>query len=458
MGQKLQKFMVFSLTGVASLTLVFPLGAVLQGTRHAQAQSTGADRSAQTRAELEAELKKIEAQIAEYEREVARTKTEKQTLANKITQLRREQEKITLQIKATNLEIGELGRQMTVTQTSIGETRQRLEKTQEQAAGILRAIHEQNQESLVEVLLDDGFGAFVEELETLEQLSQDLVATVGEVRAVKAILEMQHTDLTAKQEERENFLAVQTLQRQSLQTKTGEQARLLKETQGEEERYQAMLTDSRRRAEEIRSRIYELLGVSRQITFGEAVEIATWVSARTGVRPALLLAVLTQESNLGKNVGTCNRAGDPPEKSWRVVMKPERDHAPFLAVTQELGINPDITPVSCPMRDAKGNQIGWGGAMGPAQFIPSTWMGYRERIVAVSGRAPANPWDIRDAFIAAALYLKNAGAVAGNEQSEWAAAMRYFSGSTNPRFRFYGDNVLALARRYEEDIKALNDQ
>ncbi|MDZ4296548.1 MAG: hypothetical protein U1A16_04240, partial [Patescibacteria group bacterium] len=377
MGQKLQKFMVFSLTGVASLTLVFPLGAVLQGTRHAQAQSTGADRSAQTRAELEAELKKIEAQIAEYEREVARTKTEKQTLANKITQLRREQEKITLQIKATNLEIGELGRQMTVTQTSIGETRQRLEKTQEQAAGILRAIHEQNQESLVEVLLDDGFGAFVEELETLEQLSQDLVATVGEVRAVKAILEMQHTDLTAKQEERENFLAVQTLQRQSLQTKTGEQARLLKETQGEEERYQAMLTDSRRRAEEIRSRIYELLGVSRQITFGEAVEIATWVSARTGVRPALLLAVLTQESNLGKNVGTCNRAGDPPEKSWRVVMKPERDHAPFLAVTQELGINPDITPVSCPMRDAKGNQIGWGGAMGPAQFIPSTWMGYR---------------------------------------------------------------------------------
>ncbi|MDZ4284399.1 MAG: lytic murein transglycosylase, partial [Patescibacteria group bacterium] len=127
-------------------------------------------------------------------------------------------------------------------------------------------------------------------------------------------------------------------------------------------------------------------------------------------------------------------------------------------VTQELGINPDITPVSCPMRDAKGNQIGWGGAMGPAQFIPSTWMGYRERIVAVSGRAPANPWDIRDAFIAAALYLKNAGAVAGNEQSEWAAAMRYFSGSTNPRFRFYGDNVLALARRYEEDIKALGDQ
>ena len=30
------------------------------------------------------------------------------------------------------------------------------------------------------------------------------------------------------------------------------------------------------------------------------------------MRPAFLLAILTQESDLGKNVGTCNRAGDPP--------------------------------------------------------------------------------------------------------------------------------------------------
>jgi membrane-bound lytic murein transglycosylase B len=94
--------------------------------------------------------------------------------------------------------------------------------------------------------------------------------------------------------------------------------------------------------------------------------------------------------------------------------------------------------------------------MGPAQFIPSTWVLYRDRVGNITGKIPANPWDIRDAFIASALLLKDNGATSGETQAEWKAAMRYFSGSTNPRFRFYGDSVLALANRYEQDLSTLN--
>ncbi|PIT90437.1 MAG: hypothetical protein COU22_02190, partial [Candidatus Komeilibacteria bacterium CG10_big_fil_rev_8_21_14_0_10_41_13] len=165
---------------------------------------------------------------------------------------------------------------------------------------------------------------------------------------------------------------------------------------------------------------------------------------------AFLLAILTQESNLGRNVGTCNRPGDPPEKSWKVIMKPTRDQEPFKQITEELGMNPDITPVSCPMF-RNGEQLGWGGAMGPAQFIPSTWIAYKGKVAAITGSL-ANPWDIRDAFLAAALLLKDNGAL----NSEWAAAMRYFSGSTNPAYSFYGDNVVATTEKYQEDIDALN--
>ena len=134
-------------------------------------------------------------------------------------------------------------------------------------------------------------------------------------------------------------------------------------------------------------------------------------------------------------------------------MKPARDHEPFKAITAELGLDPDTTPVSCPMRDKKtGEQIGWGGAMGPAQFIPSTWMGYRAKVSALTGK-PADPWDIRDDFIASAIKLAADGAT--SENGEWAAAMRYFSGSTNEKFRFYGDNVILLAEKYEADIAEL---
>jgi len=135
-------------------------------------------------------------------------------------------------------------------------------------------------------------------------------------------------------------------------------------------------------------------------------------------------------------------------------MKPSRDQEPFVKITEELGRDPDITPVSCPMRKKDGSQLGWGGAMGPAQFIPSTWMGYKDKVSAITGKSPADPWDIRDAFMAAGLLLKNNGA---NEtkDGQWKAAMRYFSGGTNKKYRFYGDNVLTLTAKYEQDIKDL---
>jgi membrane-bound lytic murein transglycosylase B len=133
-------------------------------------------------------------------------------------------------------------------------------------------------------------------------------------------------------------------------------------------------------------------------------------------------------------------------------MKPDRDQQPFVKITGALGRNPDITPVSCPMHDSHGNQIGWGGAMGPAQFIPSTWVGYESAVRAATGKA-ADPWDIRDAFIAAATKLRNDGGA--TQSGEWSAAMRYFSGSTNTAYRFYGDNVVATAAQYQSDIDQL---
>jgi hypothetical protein len=157
---------------------------------------------------------------------------------------------------------------------------------------------------------------------------------------------------------------------------------------------------------------------------------------------------MKQESNIGKNVGQCYLPRDPAENRRRRVMHPDRDVPPFLNITRELGRDPYNTLISCPMA------IGYGGAMGPAQFIPSTWMRYRERVSAITGK-PANPWNIQDAFLAAGLYLADYGAANRTDDSEWRAAMIYFSGTTNKRFRFYGDSVMRIARTFEEDIKVI---
>ena len=411
---------------------------------------------AETQQELQDQLNQVEAQITQYEQQLSQTKTEKQTLTNAINKLKKEQQKITLQIKATNLQINQLGNRLDTTQQSITDTESQLEKSKETTAAILRMLYERDSKPLIEVLLqqNSAFTLF-KEADISNQLSANLISSLEEMKMLKDNLQSKYSNLASEQDDKKNLLAIQKLQNQQLAGKVGDQSKLLQTTQGKEAKYQAMLTDSQKQAQEIKNRIYQLLGVTQQVTFGDAVSIAQWVSKQTGVRAEFLLAILTQESNLGQNVGTCNRSGDPVSKSWRAVMKPDRDQSPFLAITQSLGKNPDTTSVSCPMRDSQGKQVGWGGAMGPAQFIPSTWMLYKDQIAAITGKPVANPWDIKDAFVAAALLLKDNGATSGASNAEWRAAMLYFSGSTNTRFRFYGDNVVALAKRYQSDIRVL---
>ncbi len=420
----------------------------------AKAQTTSEEK-ASTRQVLEQELRDIEEQIKIYEKQLITIKGEKNTLQNKINQLRNRQAALNLEIKATNLKISDLERKINVTLADISQHELLINSLRQQLADYIRLMYQRDGFPVYYTFLLGGrLSDMMTDLESYVQISEGLQLLVKELKVTKQQLESQAAVLAEQKDDNKNLLSLSILQQQSLASLVTEQNTLLRQTQGRESEYQKELTNTRKRAAEIRSRIYELLGVSKNITFGQAVEIASWVSKLTGVRTAFLLAVLTQESNLGKNVGTCNRPGDPPEKSWRVIMKPDRDQEPFLAITKELGMNPDETPVSCPMRNKDGSQLGWGGAMGPAQFIPSTWQGYKARVSAITGNSPANPWDIRDAFVAAAILLKSNGAD-GTRDGDWRAAMRYFSGGTNPAYSFYGNSVLELTAKYEADIATL---
>jgi len=410
-----------------------------------QAEAANSDEEAALRKELE----EIEKQIAVYEEQLKTTQKEKATLQNKINELKTKAAKLNLQIKATNLALSDLKIRIDDTNLAINKTLDQIKQAQENLSIALQALYQLSQQSLLEVLLSsDQLSDYFSQTNALNAIEAKINNQLKQIKELKMNLDKQKADLEDKKDQTQKLYTMQILQKQELDETKKEQEQLLDLTKGKESAYQQLLTASQKRAAEIRNRLYELWGVKQQVTFGEALDIATWVASRTGVREALLLAVLTQESNLGKNVGTCNRPSDPPEKSWQKVMRPDSRDA-FLQITKELGLDPNTTPISCPM------SVGWGGAMGPAQFMPKTWLIYKSRIANITGHNPPNPWDIRDAFVAAALYLADHGATNQTYDAEWRAAMMYFSGSTNSRFRFYGDSVMALAKKYEADIQTI---
>lgn len=416
------------------------------------------------RSQLEQELQALEQEIQAIEGDITKTQQQKASLQKEISVLKSRIKKLDLQISQSNKIIEDLRFQITDTSQSIEQTIEDIETKKGQLGEVLQRIHQEDQKSFAEIALtgstlSDFFGNLAG-LEALRARNQELLLSMEKL---SEYLQSQKGALEDEKSEEENFVRIQILQKQQSQSLTKQSEQLLEITKGKESEYQKILADKKKKAQEIRSRIFELIGVPDAPTFGEAVEIATLVSRQTGVRPAFLLAVLTQESNIGKNVGQCYLKNSTTGNGVRVngqaisrVMKPSRDVQPFFQITQQLGRDPLNTPVSCPIPSVGG----YGGAMGPAQFIPSTWVRYQSKIEQLKGSS-ADPWNIRDAFLAAGVYLADAKATRQTHDYEWCAAVTYFSGSCSSRnqirYEFYGDSVMAIAARYEEDIKALEN-
>ena len=230
----------------------------------------------------------------------------------------------------------------------------------------------------------------------------------------------------------------------------------------DETAYAQVLAERERRAAEIYARLFPLRD-TEGIQFGEAVTYAKVASGKTGVRSVLILAVLSQESDLGKNVGNCyvtnlatgNGKGKNTGTPFVGVMKAPRDTVPFERITSALGKDWKTTPVSCPQAS------GYGGAMGPTQFIPSTWELFEERIKVALGAPATNPWNAQHAIMATGLYLADVGAGGQTYTSERNAACRYFSGRACPNtggwIDNYANSVVAKANAFQKDIEALAD-
>lgn len=397
----------------------------------------------------------FETKKAQVEKEAAQTAKEKNTLKNQVSGLDKKIKDLNYQINQSGLAIKNLNFQIGDTNNSIDNTSQEIEERKEKIAFVLQAVYEEDRKSYLEIILaNDTLSDFYDNLVYLENLSTKNYDFLMQIKEMKEYLQIQKSSLEEQTEDLKNTVAVREMQKaQNAQAKKTQEYYLgLTEAQYKQQLKEQ--EDLAKKAAAIRARIFELAGVSNAPTFGEAYQIAKYVEGITGVRAAFLLGILNQESSIGKNVGQCYVTnftnGQGSRTSGQIlnkVMHPTRDIPPFLQICKDVGRDPSKTLVSCPIASVGG----YGGAMGPAQFIPSTWAYIKPQVQAVTKKAP-DPWNIQDAFLASGLYLKSLGA----KNNEFTAAMKYFSGATwTKNEEFYGRSVLNMAAGFQKDIEAL---
>ena len=395
-----------------------------------------AQEDCQTVKECEALWEKLQEEIKKLEEKVVKTEQEKKTLQNQIRILRSKIKQLELQIQQGQIMIKDLSYQIKDTETSIEKTSLKIEDSKEKLIGILRTIYEEDQKSLIEILFSEKtLSGFFDNLMALEALSLKSQELLENIKDLKSSLEKQKEKLDEEKDSLALTVKVQTLQKQQSEEAKKEQERILKMTEAQYQQYLKEKKELEKRAAEIMGRITQLTlpGLTVPRDPKELYELARWAGkAAGGVRPALILGLLEVESALGVNVGQCNCAGQPvcrhPELNYKQIMSSSQWSA-FETITQELGLNPNTTPVSCYV---SGGAVQMGGAMGPAQFMPNTWLnfGYKQRVENITGVKPANPWRAQDAFLAAALYLADWNASTQNQQSELGAVTAYLCGTS----------------------------
>ncbi len=400
----------------------------------------------QRRAELDAELKAYERQIDEYQNLLVAKQQESESLKRDIDILTAKVSSAKLALKARTLAINRLTEEIGQKSKNIATLSTEIGKSKASLAEFLRKIKENDQYSAVELaIIYQDVSQFFNELESLNKLQGSLQDAMVSFTGLRTEEEGAREDLQERKNEELELKSIQELQKAALERNEREKQQLLKITKGKESEYQLIVKEKQKNAAAIRSQLFLLSG-STSIPFEKALEYANFAEKVTGVRPAFLLGLITEESNLGQNVGKGN---------WREDLSHSRcksQREAFIKITEELGLDPDKMPVS------KKVWYGYcGGAMGPAQFIPTTWQLFKNRVAQVTGHNPPSPWDTQDAFVAAALLLKDNGARAGNYDSEWKAAMKYLAGVNwnKKAYRFYGDDVMAIAAKYQDQINVL---
>ncbi len=411
---------------------------------------------------LEAELEKYEKQIEEQEAEIAKLKKQGNTLQSEINKLNANIISLNAKIKATNLSIKKLNDEIKLTQSKINSTGKDIDFNQKALAEVLRNIYENERRGTVEIFLaNDNLSDFMNNLNGLMKVQDNLKTVLRRIVDLKQGLVDAKESLALERTDAQELKNYMDSQKSTVQKTQTQKNSLLKTTKGKESEYQKMLVETKKTAAEIRSRIFRMLG-GGELPFGEAVKIAQAAERATGVRAAFILAILTQESaingTIGANLGKCYY-NTPRNNGSKTVMSNSQKPA-FLRFMEELKMNPDTTPVSCPIA----SDGAYGGAMGPAQFMPTTWELYESRVAEVTGADPASPFNNFDAFTATALYLKDGltsckQIYSSSFSQENCAAAKYYAGKNYKSYMSvgrYGYRVADRAVKFEDDIETIS--
>ncbi len=188
-------------------------------------------------AELQEEIARLEGRIGNNKETLTEIRSQKDTLENRIASLNSEIAEIDDRIRLTELKIKELEIQIDAKTKELDEQKELLGEN-------LKQLYKTGDLSTLELLASsDSYTDFINDQEYLERIKAGIQESADKVEALKNQLE--------KQRDTQELLRIeQRNQREAVAGKKAEQNELLAETEGQESRYQTIVSRDNRALEE----------------------------------------------------------------------------------------------------------------------------------------------------------------------------------------------------------------
>ncbi|MCZ2845790.1 MAG: hypothetical protein O2U61_04730 [Candidatus Bathyarchaeota archaeon] len=316
--------------------------------------------------------------------------------------------KVDLDIRYLNYEITDLSLSISHLESEI-ELDSVLKEQKEILSDAIRRVYEYDYMSYIEIFLGySSLSNFGSQLIEMDSIQTAIRTSIEDFQVVKDKIEAEKTKLDKDREVNLEYKKNKEYSQYSLTIKQGQQEYYLQQLavaktplEREMARIETELMELREAMGRIQSYLFSWLWGQRP-TWSQIFSAVSSASKKAGVDMFTMLAILQVESSFRATAGW--NAGSP-EGNLKRCHDYRTSDEPFCSdqkkvfedICAELGpnFNKNVVPISPAY------------AMGPAQFIPTTWRGYQRLYSGLR-----NPWDLDDAVLAMAYKLKRGG-VAG---------------------------------------------
>ncbi|MCK5466155.1 lytic murein transglycosylase [Candidatus Parcubacteria bacterium] len=413
--------------------------------------------------QLKEEIRQVQSEVDKQVLEIKAKQKETRTLKSEVSIYENRIYKNELEVKETKLTTEEAELEIEKTEKKINESEIRIEKDRILLKDFIQLLYSYEQEdSMLEILITrKNIADFFNEVDAVESVKDEIFETIVNLRNEKKEAELQNEELEEQNEERHELIQIRIDQNNSLDDLKKQKNELLEITKGEEKKFQRLLEENKNILPSLRAQLHDLQSLGQKIEFTDALSASEYASSVTGVRQEFILAIFQVETRWGALKGTGNWEDDLyrcylrlskiyPSREAYYIKRAEIEKNAFFSIVNRLNLDPMSVTVS------KEPTYGCGGAMGFAQFLPSTWVAYEGRVSAITGSYPPNPWNLADALVTMAVKVSDIkGVTSGDPNAEYEAAGRYIGGGAWRKKTAaikYADRVMLFTDLYSKDL------